>query len=334
MTTLELRNLSIGYPRKRHGPRMVAENLDLKLPQGQFTCLLGPNGAGKSTLLRTLSGLQVPLQGEVLLDGCPLGELPPRRVAQCLSLALTERVAVGALPVWSLVALGRHPYTGWSGRLSQEDESVVQGAIQAMGIGHLAFRPMSELSDGERQKAMIARALAQQPRVMILDEVTAYLDLPHRVELMQLLRELARQRGCSVLLSSHDLDLSLRHADHLWLLSGEGKMREGIPEDLVLGGELGATFADSVLHFDPWSGAFRPLRRRRGRIAVDGESLAAVWTRRALERQGFEVIADRADWRVVLAGNANELPCWRLHGPHHAEGRGLETLLRQLDSVL
>jgi iron complex transport system ATP-binding protein len=335
MTTLELRNLTIGYPRKRHGARVVAQNLALKLHHGQFTCLLGPNGVGKSTLLRTLSGLQAPLQGEVLLDGCPLQNLTPRQVAQRLSLALTERVPVGTLPVWSLIAMGRYPYTGWSGRLSQDDEAVVQGAVEAMGIEHLAYRPMCELSDGERQKAMIARALAQQPLVMILDEATAYLDLPRRVELMQLLRELARQRNCSILLSSHDLDLSLRNADHLWLLSSDGTMREGIPEDLVLGGGLGATFADSTLYFDPWSGAFLPSRHPRGRIALDeGKSLAALWTRRALERHGFEVITDHAEWQVVLSGDPGGLPHWTLRGPRNTEVYGLETLLHQLDCAV
>jgi iron complex transport system ATP-binding protein len=331
MTTLELRNLSIGYPRKRHGARVVAQNLDLKLHQGQFTCLLGPNGVGKSTLLRTLSGLQAPLQGDVLLDGCPLSSLNPRKLAQRLSLALTERVPVGTLPVWSLVAMGRYPHTDWFGRLRPEDEAVVQGAIEVMGIEHLAFRPMTELSDGERQKAMIARALAQQPRVMILDEATAYLDLPRRVELMQLLRDLARQRQCSILLSSHDLDLSLRHADHLWLLSSAGQMREGIPEDLVLGGGFGATFADSSLDFDPWSGAFRPSLSPRGRVALDGDGLAAIWTRRALERHGFEVVTDQAEWYLNLSGDPGEPPCWCLQGPHSAKGRGLQALLKRLD---
>jgi iron complex transport system ATP-binding protein len=333
MTTLELRNLAIGYKSGHRELRVVARNLNLKLRRGQFTCLLGPNGVGKSTLLRTLAGLQLPLDGEALLDGCPLQSLGPRKLAQRLSLALTERVPVGTLPVWSLVAMGRYPYTGWSGRLTPEDEAIVQGAIEAMSMTHLAFRPMCELSDGERQKAMIARALAQQPLVMLLDEATAYLDLPRRVELMQLLRELARQRGCSILLSSHDLDLSLRHADRLWLLSSDGKMREGIPEDLVLGGGFCATFADSALDFDPWSGAFLPSRNPKGRISLDGSGLAAIWTRRALERHGFEVVGNDADWRVDLSGNGTDLPSWRLHGPHDAEGRGLEALLRQLDFV-
>lgn len=335
MTTLQLRDVAIGYPRAGgQGARVVAHDINLRLHRAELTCLLGPNGSGKSTLLRTVSGLQRALQGEVLLDGTPVGRLAPADLAQRLSLVLTDRVQVGALPVWSLVAMGRYPHTGWAGRLTANDEAIVHGAIDAMGLRHLAFRPMSELSDGERQKAMIARALAQQPLVLILDEATAHLDLPHRVELMRLLRELAHERDCAILLSSHDLDLSLRHADRLWLLSSYGEVREGIPEELVLNGGLSATFADSALSFDPWSGAFLSPQLQRARVSVEGKSLAAVWTRRALERLGFSIVAEHAVWRVVLSESDAELLGWSLHGPRSAEGCGLETLLQTLDPTV
>jgi iron complex transport system ATP-binding protein len=330
MTTLELCDLAVGYRRGRHQPRVVARNLTTQLRPGLFTCMLGPNGVGKSTLIRTISGLLAPLEGEVLLAGRPLTRYRPRELARCLSLVLTERVPVGVLPVWSLVAMGRYPHTGWSGRLGPADEAAVHAAISAVGMTALAFRPMCELSDGERQKVMIARALSQEPHAMILDEATAYLDLPRRVELMQLLRDLARQKGCSILLSSHDLDLSLRHADRLWLFSSEGQLREGVPEDLVLHGGLGATFSSSALYFDPWTGAFLPTASPRGRVAVHGDDLTVIWARRALERHGFAVLGEGAEWHVDLSGRAGELPRWRLHGPRQAEGQSLESLLEEL----
>jgi iron complex transport system ATP-binding protein len=310
--TLVIRNLSIGYCHRRHGARVVARNLDLALRPGTFTCLLGPNGAGKSTLIRTLTGLQPALEGEVLLDEKPLRTFRPRQLAQRLSLVLTQRVPVGTLPVWSLVAMGRHPHTAWTGRLQKVDEAAVHEAIEAVGMTTLAWRPMCELSDGERQKAMIARALAQEPRLMILDEATAHLDLPRRVELMELLRRLAVERDCAILLSSHDLDLSLRSADRLWLMSRDGQVREGVPEDLVLGGAFEAAFEGGRLVFDPWSGAFQWPRRHRGSICVEGRGLSAVWTRRALERAGFEVVKGEAPLRVVLLEAGTGSPLWRV----------------------
>jgi iron complex transport system ATP-binding protein len=330
--TLELKALTIGYARGRHGQRVVAGPLDLRLDSGSFTCLLGPNGAGKSTLIRTLTGLQPALAGEVRLAGRLLMDFKPRELARTLGLVLTQRVAVGTLPVWSLVAMGRHPHTGWMGRLTPEDEGVVEGALEAVGLAPLAWRPMSELSDGERQKAMIARALAQEPRVLILDEATAHLDLPRRVELMDLLKRLAIQRACAILLSSHDLDLSLRGADRLWLMS-DGGVREGIPEDLVLDGAFEATFCQSRLAFDPWHGAFHWPRPNRGALVLQGSGLPAVWARRALERHGFS-LCDRAAWTLSLeSGEAGGLIPWRLEGPQSRRGCSLESMIEALLQV-
>jgi iron complex transport system ATP-binding protein len=331
--TLVIRNLSIGYRHRRHGARVVARNLDLALRQGTFTCLLGPNGAGKSTLIRTLTGLQPALEGDVLLDEKPLQAFRPRQLAQRLSLVLTQRVPVGTLPVWSLVAMGRYPYTAWTGRLRKVDEAAIHEAIEAVSMTALAWRPMCELSDGERQKAMIARALAQEPRLMILDEATAHLDLPRRVELMELLRRLAVERDCAILLSSHDLDLSLRSADRLWLMSRDGQVREGIPEDLVLGGAFEAAFEGSRLVFDPWNGAFQWPRRHRGSIRVEGRGLSAVWTRRALERAGFEVVKGEAPLRVVLLEAGTGSPLWRVDGLAGAtQAWSIEALLEALSA--
>jgi iron complex transport system ATP-binding protein len=202
---------------------------------------------------------------------------------------LTERIDVGMLSAYTLVSLGRHPYTDWWGKLTPEDEAIIHWAIKSVGALHLAARQVSELSDGERQKIMIARALAQSPLVMLLDEPTAFLDLPRRVEIMQLLRQLARETQQGILLSTHDLDLALRLADQIWLLTSEGILQVGAPEDLVLSGAFADTFRSEGVEFDIFSGEFHLHTHQKGNINFIGEGIAAVWTMRALKRAGFQV---------------------------------------------
>jgi iron complex transport system ATP-binding protein len=284
-TVLQTDALAIGYGGKP--ARVVAGNIHLTLKAGELVCLIGPNGAGKSTLIRTLAGMQAPLSGQVRLLGEDVHKLPTKRLAQTLSVVLTERINPGLLTARTLVGLGRHPYTDWSGRLTAQDEAIVSQAIAAVGANALAERQMGELSDGERQKIMIARALAQQPALMILDEPTAFLDLPRRVEIMQLLRQLAHDEARAILLSTHDLDLALRTADRIWLLTSDGVLHAGAPEDLVLNGAFEQAFAAEGVAFDAASGTFRVNAGAKGKVAVVGDGLPALWTKRALERAGF-----------------------------------------------
>jgi iron complex transport system ATP-binding protein len=291
--------LAIGYSSP---PRTLAENINLSLEGGELVCLLGPNGVGKSTLIRTMAGMHKALHGQIRLMGTDIGKLKPRDLAKRLSVVLTDKVDVGILTAYSLVALGRYPYTNWSGKLSAHDEAVVQWAIEAVGATALAKRNVNELSDGERQKIMIARALAQEPGLIILDEPTAYLDLPRRVEVMQTLRKLARETGRAVLLSTHDLDLALRSADKIWLLSSNGQLSVGAPEDLILAGAFQAAFRNEGVDFDNFSGAFKVNSEYKGQIALQGSGMAVIWTARALERAGFEITPD-ATVLVEVAGS-------------------------------
>ncbi|MCU0514539.1 MAG: ABC transporter ATP-binding protein [Anaerolineae bacterium] len=287
---LTTQHLSIGYRPARRPPHVLAQGLALALPRGQLICLLGANGSGKSTLMRTLAGMQPPLAGTVLLAGDALHQLDPSARARRLSIVLTERPHLGLLNGYALVALGRHPHTGWSGRLSPYDEAMVRWAVAAVGAADLAERPVMELSDGQRQKLMIARALAQEAAVLLLDEPTAFLDLPRRVEIMLLLRQIAHQTGRAILLSTHDLDLALRTADALWLLAG-GVIRSGTPEDLVLDGSFAAAFHEDGLTFDRASGGFALPAAAGAPVVVHGTGLAATWTRRALARAGRVALA-------------------------------------------
>ncbi|MFQ3661379.1 MAG: ABC transporter ATP-binding protein [Chloroflexaceae bacterium] len=312
-TALATEALSIGYASRRGPPRIIASDLDLTLHTGEVVCLLGPNGVGKSTLLRTLAGMQPPLDGRVFLDGADLAALGPREVARRLSVVLTERIEVGQLTAYALVALGRHPHTDWTGRLTPRDEEIARWALEAVDAVSLAGRLVHELSDGERQRVMIARALAQEPLVMVLDEPMAFLDLPRRVEIMHLLRRLARETGRALLLSTHDLDLALHSADVLWLLAPGGTMRVGAPEDLVLGGAFEATFAGHGISFDRARGSFRVHPPAYRRVALTGNGLVGEWTARALVRAGCLVVSDHepAALRVTIAGDERR-PCWEV----------------------
>ncbi|HEX2908498.1 MAG TPA: ABC transporter ATP-binding protein [Phototrophicaceae bacterium] len=316
-TSLSTHHLTIGYRQGRRPPRVVAADITVALQPGELVCLIGPNGAGKSTLMRTLAGMQPPLSGSITLMGADLPTLTPRELAQHLSIVLTERVDVGILPAYALVALGRYPYTDWTGNLSPDDEAVIQWAIKAVGATDLAARSVDELSDGERQKIMIARALAQEPDVMLLDEPTAFLDLPRRAEMMQLLRHLARDTHRAVLLSTHDLDLALRSADQIWLLPKGGNLQAGAPEDLILSGAFEAAFRAEGVTFDAYTGAFRMNTPPAGVVSIIGDGLPAVWTTRALEREGFCAVPNNPTaairievlpnlWRITANGETQE----------------------------
>ena len=307
---LELRTLSVGYRGPRKSRHLVAAGIDLSLRAGELVCLLGPNGAGKSTLLRTAAAMQAPLGGEVLLDGRNIHGVPKPELARVLSVVLTERVTAGLLTSYDVVALGRSPYTGWSGALREKDHAIVEESIRAVDATHHAHRFIGELSDGERQKIMLARALAQQPKIMILDEITAFLDLPRRVEIMQILRRLTHEHGRAVLLSTHDLELALSGADRVWLLPKGGSLIAGAPEDLVLQGHFATVFASEGIHFDEEAGSFSIRRTFRGDVALEGDGVLGEWTRRALERGGYRVSA--AGRTTVTARHVDNQSCWRL----------------------
>lgn len=230
---------------------MVSQSITATLQAGELTCLLGPNGAGKSTLLRTLCAFQPPLSGEMLLDGCPLESFTSQELATRIGVVLTERQDIRGMRVREMVAMGRSPYTGFWGKLSAEDEAAVDAAIEAVGIQPLSRRMVHTLSDGERQKVMIAKALAQQTPVILLDEPTAFLDFPSKVEMLLLLAHLAHDMQKIIFLSTHDLELALQTADRLWLM---GKETDGVvigtPSELASSGALPHFFSGPGISFD------------------------------------------------------------------------------------
>ena len=223
---ITLKNLVVGYPDGRH-TRQLNHAANEEAHDGMLTCLIGANGAGKSTLLRTIAGFQLPLEGTVLLGGDDVRALSPRQRAERMAVVLTDRPDVMCTTVWEMVATGRAPFTGFWGRLSGKDRNIVTRSLRLVGIEWMADRTVASLSDGERQKVMIAKALAQQTSVILLDEPTAFLDYPSRVEVMQLLLNIAHKEHKTVLLSTHDLDLALQTADRIWLFEKErGEKKE------------------------------------------------------------------------------------------------------------
>jgi len=318
---LAAQNLTVGYSAAR-APKPVAGPLNFALHPGELVALLGPNGAGKSTLLRTLAGLQAPLAGRLALKERGLATLGPPERARLLSIVLTDRVEAGGLTVLELVRLGRHPHTGWLGGLSAHDEARVQAALVATNTTAFAQRRVGELSDGERQKVLLARALAQDTPVILLDEPTAHLDLPNRVALLRLLHRLARDTQKAILLSTHELDLALQAADRLALLTAEGALHLGTPEDLVLDGTFAAAFAREGLVFDAATGTF-PLHQTHGpALRLVGSGPTAFWTRRALERAGYTLTTSPDALAEVAVQGASGGYRWSLNGAGSAAASG------------
>lgn len=233
----------------------MAEGLTVSLPEGRLTCLIGYNGAGKSTLLRTLAGFQPKLGGNIYIGGREISDYSGRELSRTVSVVLTSKPDVMNMTVREIVALGRTPYTGYWGTLGDEDRRIVDDSMRQVGIDRLAERMSGTLSDGERQKMMIAKALAQQTPLIILDEPTAFLDYPSKVETMLLLVRLCRETGKTIFMSTHDLELALQTADMLWLMTPGRGIHTGTPHQLADSGDLsefiersGIVFHRDTLH--------------------------------------------------------------------------------------
>lgn len=311
---LRTRDLAVGY-RTRRVRRAVLERVNLQVHPGELVCLLGPNGIGKSTLLRTMARMQPPLAGAVELGGVDLQTVTPSELARRVGVVLTERVAVEALPARRVVELGRYPHSGWFGRLTDHDRAVVAWAIDAVGAQHLAARDFSCLSDGERQRVMIARALAQEPVLLVLDEPTAFLDVPSRVELMGVLRQLTREGRLAVVVSTHDLELALRTADVIWLVMPGGEFVTGAPEDVVVSGAIAQAFEGRQIRFQSEERSFRLLTGDQGTAVVLGRGLRAAMARAVLEREGYGVTTDD-ECEGALRVDAHEFG-WRASAESH-----------------
>ncbi|MBR5158093.1 MAG: ABC transporter ATP-binding protein [Bacteroidaceae bacterium] len=246
--TIQIESLSTGY-RSKNNVTVVAHDINATINGGELTCLLGPNGAGKSTLLRTLSAFLPPVKGDITIMGRNLRDYSDRELAKTIGVVLTEKTDLRNMTVEDLIGLGRSPYTGFWGTLHKQDREIVDRAIEMVGIEPLRGRMIHTLSDGERQKVMIAKALAQETPVIFLDEPTAFLDFPSKVEIMQLLHNLSRTTGKTIFLSTHDLELALQIADTIWLMDRNKGVMIGTPEQLAADGSLSSFFTQRGIEF-------------------------------------------------------------------------------------
>lgn len=284
------------------------ENINISLYPGELVCIIGANGIGKSTLLRTLAGTQQPLSGNVLINDTSIIKFRASQLSRLIGLVYTDRTQAGGLTVNELVALGRQPHTGFLGRLSKPDKEIVRKAMQNTGIYPKLNSFLAELSDGERQKAMIAKALAQETPVIMLDEPTAFLDVASKIETMNLLHKLAHDNHKAIILSSHDISQALLLADKLWVITCDGKIHQGFTEDIILSGVLDNMFGNEKIKFNLLSGNFYSNVTYQKQAVVNGESDYLVhWCTNALKRNGVEIVEDDNCSNIIRIESADKI---------------------------
>ena len=307
---IKIKSLSIGYTEAGKTQKRIFSDLNLACRKGEIVGLIGRNGSGKSTLLKTLAGLLKPLYGNIFINDLDINRFSRRELARQISFVSTEVPVIPNLSVSELVGLGRYPYTDWTGRLTKEDMQRVHTSIEQVDVEYISGKPISEISDGERQRAMIARALAQDTDIMILDEPTAFLDLPNRYEILRLLNHLATEREKTILFSTHDLSIAFHETDKIWLLLNDSILT-GAPEDLIINKGFFKLFENSSLKFDLDKGEIRPERSFTKKMGVKGDGLLKFWSVHALERLGIEAVnEDKLLNLTIEEDNGKHL--WRL----------------------
>lgn len=319
-TCIETTGLSVGY---KDNPLLL--DLNLKLKAGELVCFMGQNGVGKSTLIRTLAGLQPSLSGQIIYDASKLPN--PHDLPRHLAVVLTDRITAGNMTVGDVVSFGRYPYLNWTAELSPGDEEIINEVLGKIRIGHLKNKNLHELSDGQVQMVMIARAVVQDTPIILLDEPTAHLDLNNRLEIMGLLRTLAHKSNKAILVSTHELDLAIQTADIIWLAGPDKKITTGIPEDLILNGTFDSVF--QFKGFDLKTGRVHHEPHRGLSVHLTGAGHEYLWTKNALERNGF-ILADDEVENYVSIGQSDGHLQWTLNG--EIKFNSLQRLVQFLES--
>jgi iron complex transport system ATP-binding protein len=289
---IECKGVSIGYHERSSASAVVKSDLSIRAFGGEMVALIGENGIGKSTLLKTIAGFQPAISGELLIHQRSANDYPSEELARRMSFVSTGIVRVANLTVREMVGLGRFPYTGWFGQLSENDHRIIGEAIRQVGLSGYENRQVNRISDGERQKAMIARALAQDTGIIVLDEPTAFLDLSNKYEIVRILHTLANEQGKCILYSTHDLNTAIATADRIWLML-EDQVVDGIPEEVSYNGYFAKLFPNNPhLLFDPGKGDFQICKEIKGTVQLSATGSQLSLATKALERLGFDVITN------------------------------------------
>ena len=294
MSFLKLSDITIGYPDKNK-TNTIQSNLNLSADRGELIALIGKNGCGKSTLIRSIACLQPIYSGEISLENKDLFNLKPENRARLLSVVLTGQHSVASFNVRELISIGRDPYTGWLGNLSERDNEIISDAMKMTYLEGFDDRNIYELSDGERQRVFIARALAQDTPLILLDEPTSHLDLSNRINILLLLQKLARDTGKTIIISTHELETAMQVADKLWLMENGKGIIVGTPEDLVINGSFEEIFHHSSYEFDKEYGSFIVQKNLDKYITTHvskPDGLMARWTTKALSRKGYKITSN------------------------------------------
>lgn len=332
MSFLDIDKVSIGYTHKKHS-KIVQSGLNLVANRGELIVVIGRNGCGKSTLIRSIASMQPVISGSIRLNGLNINDISPSERAKLVSVVLTEQRDVAPFSVKELISIGRDPYTGWLGSLSENDEDVVKKSIDFVSLNGFEDLKIDELSDGERQRVLIARALAQDTPLILLDEPTSHLDLPSRMNILLLLQRMARDEGKTVIMSTHEIEASLQISDKVWLMEKSKGVDVGVPEDLVLNGALEKVFKDDMYVFDKEFGSFvvkKDLKESIKTKVSNPNSMMARWTTKALSRKGYK-ISDDSRLEVEVDDDNKK---WILnYGYESKEFYSIESLFEQICQI-
>lgn len=327
---IETQNLSIGYNQLGKKTALFPP-INVDLNEGDVVALAGPNGAGKTTLFKTLSSTLAPLDGQIFLFGKEIRNYSAAERSKLYSIVLTERPDDMFLKVFDVVALGRYPYLGLWAKLKKNDYQIIEKSLDVSGVLHLIDRPFRCLSDGERQKVMISKALAQDTPLIFMDEPAAFLDYPSKIELMTLMLKLSREQGKTIMFSSHDLDILLRTADKLWIVANNKPLISGVPEDIALNGLIDNYFSRNGMKFDLETAQFTNLQPTKGKIGVLPQDVRLQWVARALTRKGFAVVEPQ-DGIVNIDFFENQYRLQLLGKQYFAES--IEVVLNLIETII
>ncbi|MBN1119284.1 MAG: ABC transporter ATP-binding protein [Bacteroidales bacterium] len=302
-TLLETKNLQVGYRLHKGRKHVLLDALNLTISSGELITFIGPNGSGKSTLIKTLVDLIPLLKGKIYLSGKNYREISSAEKASLMGVVLTDPVYERNMTVFDVVSLGRYQHTNWLGAMTDSDRKSVLTSIEHVGLTDKITSRLNELSDGERQRALIAKVLAQDVDLIILDEPTAHLDLPNRMETLLLLHQISHQSGKGILLSTHELGLAMQISDKVWLINHEHQLIQSLPEDLMLNGYLDSTFGNDHIGFHPFSASFELVPDKKIKANISGDGLVTACVIRLLRRLRMEIIQNPGKNDVLIAVN-------------------------------